>query len=259
MTSLTDKPVNLFYDRFSNLAVYPGLRHGIFQRHGGFSSPPYDSLNVGLGIGDDPERVRKNRQRIIHQMGSGKPVFLNQVHGDTLLVINSTAGDMNRPLADNGRTADGVITNVPGLLLVIQVADCQPVLLYDPVKHVVANIHSGWRGSIQDIIGTAVRTMKDAFGSDPADLLAGIGPSLGPCCAEFIHYRREIPEALWKYRIDEHHFDFWSLSRDQLTAQGVSGSRIEISGVCTRCRPDAYFSYRHDRVTGRFASVIGLL
>jgi copper oxidase (laccase) domain-containing protein len=130
-------------------------------------------------------------------------------------------------------------------------------MLVDPVRRVAANIHSGWRGSIVDIAGAGVETMHREFGCDPEEILACVSPSLGPCCAEFVHYEKEIPEHLWPYRDRDRRFDFWAMTRDQLLARGLQARNIEISGICTRCRPDLFFSYRHAPVTGRFASVIG--
>lgn len=117
--------------------------------------------------------------------------------------------------------ADAVITDIKGIFLVIQVADCQSVMLYDPHQKAIANIHSGWRGSIMNIIGKCADTMVREFGCRPENLLAGISPSLGPCCSEFIHYKEEIPEPLWKYKHrDKDFFDFWAMSRDQLMEKG---------------------------------------
>ena len=100
--------------------------------------------------------------------------------------------------------------------------------------------------------------MKTRFGTRPESLWAGIGPSLGPCCGQFVNYRKEIPSALWGFRVREAHFDFWAISRAQLTAAGLDPSRIETAGVCTRCCSDTFFSYRAEGTTGRFAAVIGL-
>ena len=151
-----------------------------------------------------------------------------------------------------------MITQIPGAGLVIQAADCQSVMLCDPVRGVAANIHSGWRGSISNIIGACIDTMKREFAVDPADLSAGIGPSLGPCCAEFVHYRKEIPEGFWKYKDDKDRFDFWQISRDQLMAAGVKPENVECAHVCTMCNPQLFYSYRREGSTGRFAAVLGL-
>jgi len=119
-------------------------------------------------------------------------------------------------------------------------------------------VHSGWRGSIQNIIGRTVEMMKQLFDCNPGLIQAGIGPSLGPCCAEFINYKDEIPKAHWSYKDSNDHFDFWSISRDQLLHAGVPAKNIELSRICTRCRTREFFSYRAEKNTGRFAAVIGL-
>ena len=243
-----------FY-QFSHLAQFPDIEHGVFTRNGGESAGPFASLNTAVSVGDDPEAVARNRARIRATMGGGPLQFSRQVHGIDVAVFSRDGKGLSTGGAPEG---DAMITDIPGLNLIIQVADCQAVLLYDPVRGAVANIHSGWRSSVGNIIGEAVGAMAAHFGSDPADLVAGVGPSLGPCCAEFIHYPKEIPEALWRYRVGEHHFDFWAMSRDQLKEAGVVQEKIAIAGVCTRCRTDRFFSYRGEGRTGRFAVVIGL-
>jgi len=275
--------------KFNILAPYTDLVHGIFTRRGGGSAPPFDSLNVGLSTEDDVTHVRENRCRIARHLGFERALYLHQVHGDDVLVLTresqiagltlhgmatQSAPEIPEPHSHNPDNfsqqhenssaplvlpvADGVVTNIPGVLLVIQVADCQAVLLFDPVKQVVANLHSGWRGSVANIIGRGVDAMVTQFGCDPGDIRAGIGPSLGPCCAEFIHYKDELPLAFLKYRQDEYHFDFWAISRDQLMERGVQPDHIEVTGLCTRCNPDRFFSHRHEKTTGRFAVAVGL-
>lgn len=243
---------------FSLLGRAPGLVHRVFSRKGGVSREPYDSLNMGKNSGDDPRAIRENRRRILDSIGMKEALYLNQVHGSDILVLKN--GKLEDEEGEARLTADGVVTDIPGLALVIQVADCQAVLLHDPERRVLANVHSGWRGSVQNIIGKCVDVMKEEFGSDPKNILAGISPSLGPCCAEFTNYKDEIPEPLWKYRLpDRDYFDFWALSRDQLLEKGIPGNQIENMELCTRCRTDLFFSYRAHRVTGRFACVGALI
>ncbi len=144
--------------------------------------------------------------------------------------------------------------------MAIQVADCQSVMMFDPVNKVIANIHSGWKGSIKNIIGRCIEQMNNGFGSRPADIMAGISPSLGPCCAEFMNYKTEIPGCLWQYRMKHTvYFDFWQMSMDQLIETGVQAKNIENMNICTRCNPHDFFSYRKARQTGRFACVIGMM
>jgi len=241
--------------RFRNLSAFPEVYHGITSRRGGSSLPPFDSLNMALSVGDNPVKVEANRSKVWARFTPMAPVLLRQVHSDTVALLEGAAPGGNGRLLGE---ADAVVTDRQERLLTILVADCQPVLLYDPVRAVIANVHSGWRGSITDIIGRSVAVMKERFGCQPPHIMAGIGPSLGPCCAEFIHYRQEIPASLWSYRVSEYHFDFWALSRDQLMRAGLHSDHIETAGICTRCRSDLFFSYRAARPTGRMAAVIGM-
>jgi YfiH family protein len=248
----------LFFLQFPSLEAYPELFHAVFTRWGGFSEPPFDSLNMSMGLGDDPRRVTKNRGRIVQCAGGGEPVFMHQVHGDGVWILKAGRGETGSKRRETPR-ADAAATDVPGKLLVVQAADCQPVFLYHPERRVIAIIHSGWRGSIANITGRTVRILIDAFDCRPENVIAGIGPSLGPCCAEFRNYIKEIPPAFWRYKDSGCHFDFWSLTQDQLCEAGLSEDQVHVSGLCTRCRTDLFFSYREKTPTGRFAAVIGLL
>jgi YfiH family protein len=243
--------------RFQHLSRRPEICHGITTRRGGASPPPFDSLNMARSAGDDAAHVAVNRRRVSAQFDAMAPVYLRQVHSRTVAVLEDGAAAGGADPCLPGE-ADAVVTDRPGRLLTILVADCQAVMLYDPVRSVIANIHSGWRGSVANIIGRTVAVMKERFACRPADVLAGIGPSLGPCCAEFINFRREIPDSLWSYQVSENHFDFWALSRDQLIDAGLRPPHIELGGICTRCRSDLFFSYRAANITGRMAAVIGL-
>jgi len=241
------------YYQFENLARTEGVDHKIFTRNAGCSQTPFATLNISFGIGDDQKAVAGNRELISGIMGTGEMIYLHQVHGREIAVLGRDGKADNIPI-----TADAVVTDRPREFLVVQVADCQPVLMVDPVRKVVANVHSGWRGSIQNIIGRTVGAMQLHCGCRPEDILVGIGPSLGPCCAEFIHWQSEIPEKFWGYKDGDDHFDFWTISFDQLVAAGIPERNIESSRMCTRCRTRDFFSYRAEKKTGRFAAVIGL-
>ncbi|MBW2296663.1 MAG: peptidoglycan editing factor PgeF [Deltaproteobacteria bacterium] len=244
---------------FANMAAATGIRHGIFTRIGGGSAAPFQSLNVSLGVGDRQDSVNGNRNRIASCLGVEQLIFSDQVHGDDILIFKNQNRHAWSGTSYKKRAGDAMITDSPGIGLAIQIADCQAVVLYDPEQAVVANIHAGWRGSIVNIIGKTVKAMTLEFGCDPANMLAGVGPSLGPCCAEFVNYREEIPEIFWPYKVSQDHFDFWSISRDQLANAGVPDENIRIVGICTRCHPDLFFSYRAERITGRFVVVAGLV
>jgi hypothetical protein len=256
---MEDKDIRVY--EFEHLKEDAGLVHGIFTRDG----------DGGHGFGPstaamDPENgysaAANNRRLITRKLGPAPLVFLNQVHGDTVTVLKQEDHDPSKifEIEKQAYRADGAITDMKGLFLVIQVADCQSVMLYDPHKKVIANIHSGWRGSVLDIIGKCVDKMVLEFGCCPENFLAGISPSLGPCCSEFIHYKDEIPEHLWKYKHrDKDFFDFWAMSQDQLVEKGVKKENIRNMGICTKCHTDVFYSFRGERTIGRFACAISMI
>lgn len=244
---------NLVFLMFENLGRFPELAHGVFTRHGGNGSGPFSGLNVGRRVGDDEETVLRNRDAVFQCFGNGPLEYLHQIHGTDIVIFDGSGTSYDPPLQ-----ADGAVTAAPNRNLVIQVADCQPVMLYDPEHRAIANLHAGWRGSIGNIIAAGIENMKNRFGTDPRQLVAGIGPSLGPCCAEFINYKDEIPDTFWKYKDGQDRFNFWQISQDQLTVAGVPPENIEQAGICTKCNPHLLFSYRRSNTTGRFAAVIGL-
>jgi YfiH family protein len=240
------------YFQFPNLLAFPEICHGIFTRNNGLSSLPYAGLNVSFDVGDDPSNVMKNRNAISDIMAGTDFVYLRQVHGTDVIVLDDDHFGWNRKAPEG----DAVITDKQNISLLITVADCQAVLIYDPVKKVTANIHSGWRGSINNIIGRTIKSMKKRFGSTAEDIVAGIGPSLGPCCAEFVNHKKEIPERYRDFMVNEDHFDFWAISDHQLCDSGVLPENIHNAGMCTKCNTDLFFSYRSEKKTGRFAAVI---
>jgi len=244
---------------FPNIAAFSDILHGVFSRNGGVSTGPYRSLNVSFSNGDNEGHVTRNRQIISQCFDNRALVFTKQVHGTDVHILSKHGNGGCEGDPDQMPFCDALVTDIPGKMLVIQVADCQPILLYDPEKRVIANIHSGWRGSVGDIIGKTIKAMQDKFGCQGRDMYAGIGPSLGPCCAEFIHFRSELPEIFWKYKNCSNLFNFWSISFDQLFSAGVLPEKIYSSKICTKCNKDQFFSYRGEGVTGRFAAVIGLI
>lgn len=251
--------------RFNHMRGIPGVIHGIFPRTGGISNGPCAGLNIGLSCGDREGDVIRNRQMMLESTGCTSALFLNQVHGSDILVLKKGMDaapylwDPNTGKTPFPAVADGVITDIPDIALVIQAADCQSILLLDPVRRVIAGVHSGWRGSVANIIGKCVETMAREFSCSSRNILAGISPSLGPCCAEFINYRSELPETFRPYKIsDRPFFDFWKISADQLNEQGVKKDHIEQTGICTACNTDRFFSYRREKATGRFATLIAL-
>lgn len=246
----------LQYLQFPALAGLSGFFHGVFPRTAFNTGDRRVSFNIGNNCGDPEAVVKQNRQRMLRCFGRPLGVFARQVHGTEVGVVSTTAVSTGQGLVRvNG---DALATAQRDNALVIQVADCQPVLIADPIKKAVANVHSGWRGSIDNIIGRTIDVLVTQLGCRPQHMIAAIGPSLGPCCAEFVNFRKEIPTRYWKYRRAGDLFDFWRLSIDQLVEAGIPLAAISVAGICTRCNQHLFFSYRGQKDAGRFAAVIGI-
>lgn len=255
-------PLNPFV--WPQLKAIPGIVHGVFTRHGGVSDSPYATLNAAFGNGDSPDAVSENLKRIASWLDLNLLVATPQVHGTQVVVVDEAFFNAwPRKMANGfslvvGPQADAMVTACVGVGLLIKIADCQAVFLVDPVRRVVANVHCGWRGSVQNILAQTVHVMQTGFGTHPKDLVATISPSLGPCCAEFRHFTHEIPQELWGFQVRPTYFDFWSISRHQLMACGLHSENIHTAQICTVCHRDIYFSYRGEKTKGRMAAVIGL-
>ncbi len=229
----------------------------MFDRYGGVSDGRFSSLNIGNFTGDEEKHVTENRQRVRTTMGASALLFAKQVHGNNVYYLSTP---VERDIEIDG--VDALVTDQIDVGLVIQQADCQAVLFFDPVQEVIAAVHCGWRGSVQQILERTVLVMTEQYGSKPADIRAAISPSLGPCCAEFKNYKKELPEDFYTFMLSGDRFDFWQISRYQLGCAGLVESHIRTASICTCCSPD-YFSYRRSSrtdggITGRNCSVIML-
>lgn len=252
----------LAYYQFEQWKDTPGLIHGVFTRLGGVSHAPWASLNLGASVGDDPQAVAHNAERFYGALGLHRSHACTvwQVHGAETVIATEARPDQ-RWLAQ----ADAILTERPNLPLSMRFADCVPVLLYDPVHPAIGLVHAGWRGTMIDVVGTALQKMSTAFGTHPADVQAGIGPSIGPECyqvgTEVVEAARSAfgeLEGLVHYAADgSAYLDLWAANRKALERAGVE--QIEVSGLCTACHTDEFFSHRaeHGR-TGRFGAVIAL-
>jgi len=230
--------------------------HALSDRHGGVSEGAYLSLNLGLATGDSPENISENYNLFSKKAGFdlGKLCIAHQDHTDKVPVVTEGAG-----LLSPFTGVDGFMTATPGIPLMVRFADCQGVLFFDPVRKAIAAVHSGWRGNAQDILKKTIAQMKKEFSCDPANILVGIGPSLGPCCAEFTDPHSELPEKMHKY-IDGKKVDLWADSTDQLLDSGILLENIEVTGICTLCENNTYFSFRGSKgITGHMGAVIQLL
>lgn len=243
---------------FQNLSAVPGLVHGIFTRHGGVSEQPYATLNVAWSNGDAPEAVQENLVRIKSAMGVARMVATKQTHGDNIHVVDEEClaqASVRHPISLTS-SGDALVTEQRDIGLLIKIADCQAIFLVDPVRHIIANVHCGWRGSTDEVPVKVIAMMKDRFGCRPQDLLAGISPSLGPCCAEFRNYAEELPAAFWRFQTRPTYFDFWAITRWQLICAGLRPEHIEVANRCTVCEANMFFSYRGEKTTGRNAAVL---
>lgn len=246
-----------------------GFAHGFSTRVGGVSPAPWDSLNLGAGRGDEPERVSENFRRFCHAIGADPDTLVknHQIHSDVVRQVGW--GDQVSFPGEGGQMeADGLITGEKGLSLCIFTADCIPVLLCDPVKRVACAVHAGWRGTALGIAARGVERMKKDYGCRGEDILAAIGPGISTCCfethadvpdglrdgmgeraKEFIH---PIPENPEKY-----HVDLKGANRRWLMDAGVDPSHIAVCEVCTACRGDLFWSHRRLGVRrGSLATVI---
>jgi YfiH family protein len=186
-------------------------------------------------------------------------VRARQVHGDQIHQVTDEI--LAGPGASDGRFSqeigegDGLTTDCPGILINVSTADCVPVLLLDPVRKAVSAVHAGWRGSLLNISAQAVESMRFYYGTDPANLLAGIGPSIGPCCYEVGNDVWEQiekgyfygGEALLKEDSGKAMLDLVQLNRLQLIEAGIPGDQVAFSGLCTSCLPSLFYSYRRDQ------------
>lgn len=227
----------------------------MFGTTGGVSSGHYSSLNIGFNVGDKVENVAENRKRVKEQFCCQYILSASQVHGDAVYCLQNPL-EADKEIVN----VDGLITSEVGVALMIQHADCQAILLYDSHENVIAALHSGWRGSVQNIAAKTVAKMISGYGSNPQNIHACISPSLGPCCAEFVNYKKELPRSFYPFMIRDNYFDFLKISKHQLQECGVQRKNIEMAGICTCCTGD-YFSYRRaqrtsEGRTGRNCSVI---
>ncbi|MCI2057945.1 MAG: peptidoglycan editing factor PgeF [Oscillibacter sp.] len=231
----------------------PGVVHGFSTRKGGVSAPPFDTLNLGPGRGDEPAAVAENYRRFCACIGADprRAVLSKQVHEATVRICDS--GDAGKGLyAQRDYTADALVTREKDLPLTVFSADCGILLLYDPAAHSAGAVHAGWRGCAAGIAEKTVGVMTDAFGTEPRNLLAAIGPCIGPCCFET---DADVPDAMraslgreaepyLTRRGPKWHVDLAGLNRRWLLRAGLLPEHIDECGLCTACRPDLFWSYR---------------
>lgn len=271
---------------------YPWLWHGFSTRKGGLSrayctDDAAGELNLGFTADDDRLAVEQNRRLLAEAVTGNRETrleTLRQIH--STLILNSGPGS-----SSTGCKGDGLMTDEPGLLLGVQTADCIPVLVADRKRRVVAAFHAGWRGTVNRIVESGVGRMRLLYGSRPEDLIAAIGPGIGPCCyavgeevfssfeSQFGYFgdlfhevddsdavRKKYPMLFLTQRAPGHspigpslHLDLWEANRRQLLAAGVKPRAIQLVGGCTSCQPELFFSHRASQGhAGRMLGVIGI-
>jgi polyphenol oxidase len=261
----------------------PWLVHGFSTRSGGVSELAGEKvLNLSFTEWDARENVEENRRRLQHVVGADEFAFvgMKQIHSDAIHLF--------RAAPHQACSGDASATNQPGLLLAVQTADCVPILLVDPRHRAVAAVHAGWRGTLRRITEKTVGRMQLEFSTRPRDLIAAIGPSIGPCCYEvsadfvpkFTTQFADAPEYFDEARSGEEpnplqwlnmappghqpppkpvHLDLRKANRSQLLAAGLRTQNIFESSLCTGCCKDLFFSYRKEgHRSGRLLSVVGI-
>lgn len=246
-----------FY-QFDSLTV----RHAIFTRHGGVSPSPWQSLNVGGTVGDALERVRQNRLLAFEALDCDPASIFDvwQVHSADVVC----AEEPRRP-DEPYQKADIILTDNPRVTLFMRFADCVPILFHDPLKGVIGLAHAGWLGTVREVAKAAVERMSQRYGSRPADIIACIGPSIGPdhyeVGADVISQVEQTFGEDALLMLPRHgartHFDLWKANQYLLERAGVR--QIELAALCTACHTEDWFSHRAEHgKTGRFGALISL-
>jgi polyphenol oxidase len=251
--------------QFDNLSRFAELFHFTTTRGGGCSTNNYSSLNLGFNSGDLSPNVIKNRTILCDalEINLGCLIFPKQTHTATVKAITAGFFDLDKEGQIHFlNETDAVITDINNVCVAIKTADCVPVLLFDSRRNVVAAVHAGWRGTVQDIVLKTILEMTKEYGTEPSDIFAGIGPSISPEVYE-------VGEEVWKQFTPEFYsqmdktkpgkrlLNLWSANFQQLIASGVPAGQVEISNICTFSEPDLFFSARRDgQKTGRMAAGI---
>jgi YfiH family protein len=252
----------------STMSWMPGVVQGFSSRRGGVSLEPYDTFNLSERVGDNLAAVGENRLRLAADLGfeTGSFAFAEQVHGSGVARVDSAP-------ADPVRDVDALVTSTPGILLTLFFADCVPVFVYDVPNRAVGLIHSGWRGTVKDIIKATLARMTAEYGTDPGACLAAIGPCI---CGDHFEVGREVVEqfrgalevAATSVIVPKNEFtgvyllNLRQVVFQQLLGAGVHADSIAVSDECTFKNKREFFSHRREssrkRTTGRMAGVIGL-
>lgn len=254
------EPDGLRYYRFD---IFPkNLLNAVFTRRGGVSPAPWTSLNLSVSTGDEPARVEENRARAFNALRCD-PASLHDVwlvHG--VDVVHASAPC---PLDAPAPRADILFTDNPEVTLFMRFADCVPLLFHDPKKGVIGIAHAGWMGTAKGVAEVSINAMRERYGSNPADVIVGIGPSISAdhyevgeeVAAQFREKFGAASEEILERRDGKIYLDLWRANALQLQKMGVE--QIQISGLCTACHLDDWYSHRAEKGrTGRFGALIAM-
>lgn len=252
--------------RYLTFDLFPEqVIHAIFTRSGGLSPDPWTSLNVGGTVGDETQRVRENRFRAFRALGRDPSSMFDvwQVHSADVVIASAPHGSVPREFK-----ADGIITDNPQVTLFMRFADCTPILLYDPHRPAVGIVHAGWLGTVRRAASATVAAMRSAYGINPVDLLAAIGPSIGPdhyevgpdVVEKVNHvFGVQAGSLLHQNNGPRPHFDLWAANRLDLEQAGLKPENIATAAICTACNPQDWYSHRQQKgKTGRFGALVAL-
>ena len=246
---------------FDHLSREKSLIHAVSQKEIGEAY----SFSLALHTGEDAGEIVANRQSLARQLSVDKAsvfVTANQTHSSHVCIIDKREMQGWERLEDAVEDCDALVTDQKNVIVTILTADCVPVLLYDPVKRVVAAVHAGWKGTEAKIVVKTIEVMEHKFGSNPSDILAGIAPAIGKCCYEvgedvashFSAYTDAIDRNGEKSMLD-----LPVINKSQMISAGILEEHIEMSGICTACEVETFFSYRREKgCSGRFMSMIGM-
>ena len=254
---------------FKRLREIPFIRHGFSTRIGGISEGAYSYLNLGFKTGDMQGNVKENIRKFVSAVGLNHEnlVISDQIHSDNIKIVNCWDKGKGYSKQKDYSGIDGLVTSVPNIPLMAMFADCVPIFFIDTAKKIIGISHAGWKGTKLKIGEKTVQAMKDTYDSKADEIIAVMGPSIGKCCYEvddiimeqfsagFIDTSTFIfPKERGKYWID-----LWEANRIVLNEAGIQNKNIIISGLCTGCNLDLFYSYRKEKGnTGRMGAVIQL-
>lgn len=268
-TLTTHQEGELVYYTFPVLEATPFVRHAFSTRLGGVSKGIFESMNLSFGREDDPVRVRENFDRLCAAIGvQTEDIVLSRQEHHTN-IRNVTAADKGKGITRprDYDDFDGLLTDEPGVVLCTQYADCVPLLFADPVKRVVGTSHSGWKGTVAEIGRVTVERMVADYGCRREDIRAAVGPSIGPCCFEvdtpvydrFAEMDVFDEGCVRRMPGDKFLINLWEVNRRILLAAGVREEHLNVGDLCTRCRPDVFWSHRATAgVRGSLAALISI-